>query len=122
MQQAVHRYVPEIRLLLEERLKLKGPSLTAQIGKVGRRLPKALIRDLRRIAEAETVAEAPKLAMQIDEADIAARAERVISHLKGIDPRQVMFDKVLFTTAKFSAVLIGLFIAAVWIAHARGLV
>lgn len=112
----------KISALLQERMRIKGKSLEGQIHKSGRRLPRKIKRAAQRVATASALAENPKLARQVDQTAVLADADRVIAHLVEIDPIEALKDKILITLAKFSAVLIIAVIAAIWIAHSRGMI
>ncbi|MEY1556514.1 hypothetical protein AB3Y40_12855 [Yoonia sp. R2331] len=118
----VTEYVETISTLMAERLRIKGASLAVQIRKSGRRLPRRIKRDATQVAKANSLIQNPKLARMVDDKAIARAAENVIAHLSEIDPNEVLKDKVLWALGKVSAVLIALFIAAVWYARSRGLV
>ncbi len=118
----VTEYVETISTLMAERLRIKGASLAVQIRKSGRRLPRRIKRDATQVAKANSLIQNPKLARMVDDKAIARAAENVIAHLSEIDPNEVLKDKVLWALGKVSAVLIALFIAAVWYARSRGMV
>ncbi len=118
----VTEYADKIRALMTERLRIKARSLEAQIHKSGRRLPRRVKRDASFIAKAEVLAQNPKLARMVDHAAVEKAADNVITHLLAIDPTEALKDRVLWTLGKASAVLIAVFIGAVWYAHANGMI
>ena len=122
MTDAIADHARQISELLETRMRIKGRSLDQQIHKSGRRLPRRIKRDAKRVAQAATLTQNPKLARMVDPAEVDGPAANVIAHLKGIDPHEVMKDRILITLAKIAAFVIVVFIAVVWFAHSRGLV
>ena len=112
----------EISGLLLEKLGLKGGSIGAQLSREARRLPYKVRRDLRRLAEAERMAQHPKLSRLIDRAEVSAAHRRARDFLKPIDPAQVRLTRILRKLAKWAGLLLLIFITAVWIAAERGLV
>ena len=91
--------VDDIRLLMEERLRIRARSLDQQLRKAGRLLPKAVQRDAHYLAQAGLLTQNPKLARMID----ATKAERayanVTTYLKAIEPGARRKDAVLRITA-----------------------
>ena len=78
----------EIGLLFEERLGLRGGSLDRQVRRAGRGLPRAIAREARYLAQAESLATNPRLWRQVDPARLQAAHRIVRDHLRGIDPRE----------------------------------
>ena len=85
------RSLPDINADLAELLRQKlgirrGVTLEAKLNKGGRLLPRAVRREARYLASAETRFAHPRLRRQIDPVRVM-KAERVIRrHLQGVDP------------------------------------
>ncbi|WP_147111190.1 hypothetical protein [Tateyamaria sp. syn59] len=62
-----------------------GKTLDASLRKTGRRLPRRLHAEARRIVDAQGLGGHPKLMRQVDGAALAAAEDRVVTYLKGID-------------------------------------
>ena len=120
--ETLQNQVDEISALLAEKLRAKGRTLDAQVRRAGRRLPKRLRSDIQALIEAQRVADHPKLGRQIDIAAISAGSERVIAHLKTIDPWERFKDRWLGILGAISLGLIVTFIVVVYVLWARGLV
>jgi flagellar biosynthesis/type III secretory pathway ATPase len=112
----------DLRRLFEDRLRIKGRSLEAQVAKAGRQLPKRVRADARYIAEAVTLRQNPKLARMIDESQIARARQNVVEHLEKINPNDRLKGRVLNWLGAISAFGITLFAVLVWVAVERGLV
>ena len=109
------RHIHEVSRLIEERLGLKGPTIRHQIAKLGRRsLPRTLRQDIAALAEAELLLTHPRLSRQVDATRVARRSELASAALKQIDPRAERITRLLRWLASVAAVLILIFIAAVW--------
>lgn len=115
-------YTGQVSTLLQSRLRIKGRTLARQVARLDRRVPKSVRRDAAYLARAETMTQHPKLALMINDSQVKRAGDNVVSHLEAIDPKAVMQDKILRTLAKFSALLIVIFVFAVWYAWDRGLV
>lgn len=114
------RKTARIRTLLEARLGLRGASLEQQASKVGRTLPRAVIRDLRTVVRADVAQGHPRLGRMVDTTPVALAADRVETHLKAIDPKERRKTMVLRKLAKWSALGIVVFMAGVWMLQAQG--
>ena len=114
------RKTARIRALLDARLGLRGPTLESQAAKVGRNLPRGVIRDLRAVVRADVAQGHPRLARMVDTAPVARAADRVEAHLKTIDAKERRKTLILRKLAKWSALGIIVFIAIVWTLRAQG--
>ena len=115
-------HVDEVRGLLQQRLHIKGRSLSHQVGKLGRRVPKRVRRDAEFLVRAETMTQHPKLAQMVDAKQLERSKTNLVTHLKSIDPKEVAKDKLLWVLAKVSFFVIAVFIAAVWFVWDRGMI
>lgn len=108
------RKTARIRTLLEQRLKLRGPTLEQQAGKVGRSLPRGVLRDLRAVVRADVAQGHPRLARMVDAKSVGLAADRVETYLRGVDPTQERITRLLRRLAVVAAAGICGFIAVVW--------
>lgn len=115
-------YVEQVSALLQERLRIKGRTLTRQVSKLGRRVPRKIKKDAAFLAQANALQEHPKLAQMVDQAQVVRAGDAVIAHLRSIDPRDVMIDKILRLLAKISALGIAIVIAVIWYLWDQGLI
>ena len=74
-----------LRTLLGEKFGLKRGSLARRIAKAGRRLPMGVRNDMAAVAEAEQMAQNPKLAIRLDPRKTHAAYERAAAFLQAID-------------------------------------
>lgn len=70
---------------MAKRLGLKRGSLSRRVAKAGRRLPAGVRNDIAIVAEAEKMAENPKLAIRLDPNATKSAYDRASAHLKAID-------------------------------------
>ena len=75
-------------------MRAKG-DLMQQIAQRQKRLPRALRADARKIAEAVPLLEHPKLSRQLDIDTLSLATDRVLGHLKQVDPRDRPWVKVV---------------------------
>lgn len=78
--------IDEVRGLLDERLRVRGQSLSRQLQRAGRLLPRRLRRDGRTLVEAQSLTGHPTLGMMLDRAQLGAAHRRLVTHLEAIDP------------------------------------
>lgn len=76
----------ELRALMAEKAEARGGSLRAQLARAGRGLPRAVRREGRFLAQAETMAQNPRTARLVDPRAAARAHDRVARHLRGLDP------------------------------------
>ena len=74
-----------LRELLGSRLGLRHGSLARRVAKAGRRLPAGVRNDIAAVAEAETMAQHPKLNRRLDPKITHAAYERAAAFLRAID-------------------------------------
>ena len=112
--------IDRLRSLLAQRLHLRAPTLSGQVAKVGRRVPRRIRRDLAVVARAEGMAQNPKLARQIDARQVAQAARNAAHHLETVDPTALRIDRVLRATLKVALLMLAVFIGTVWYLWAQG--
>lgn len=72
--------------LLEERLRIRGTGLADKLHKGGRLLPRKVRTAAEYLAQTATLAQNPKLLMQIDNGAVAEAYDVCLRHLGGVDP------------------------------------
>lgn len=114
--------VAEIRLLMEERLHIRGRDLEAQFRKAGRLLPRAIRREAEFLTQANLLIQNPKLARMIDAARARRAHQAIVRHLKSIDPKAERRGRILNFAAFVAFILLIVGIATVSVLYWRGLV
>lgn len=76
----------ELCTLFDEKLSLRRGTLQTRLNRAGRRLPARIRAQAQLVAEAETLADHPKLALRIDQVRVARAHAEVRAHLRSIDP------------------------------------
>ena len=99
-------HAEEVRLLIEDRLGIKGKTLERAVARAGRLLPKWAQRDARYLAQAEQLMGHPKLRLMVDEAKLTKARAALVEHLKSIDPAERRKTKLLGTLGVISFNLI----------------
>lgn len=64
---------------------VRGKSLDVALRRTGRRMPKRLRADARKIVDAQSFGGHPKLLRQVNDAELSAAEDRVLTFLDGID-------------------------------------
>lgn len=75
----------DLSQLLSDKLGVSGGSLSMQLHKARRLMPRHIRRDAKLLQEAEAMADNPRLAMVLDDPRYARAADMVEAHLKAID-------------------------------------
>ena len=98
----------QMQLLFSRRMRAKG-TLEQQVKRRGKRLPRKLRADARKIVSAAPMLEHPKLSQQIDVEGLESAADRLIGHLKQVDPRDRPWVKVVqvLSWVLFALVVVG---------------
>ena len=99
-------HAEEVRLLIEERLGIKGKTLERSVARAGRLLPKWAQRDARYLAQAEQLMGHPKLRLMVDETKLVKARAALVEHLKSVNPVERRKTKVLGTLGVISFNLI----------------
>ena len=81
-----HSRVAALETLMQTKLGVRGPSLSARFKRAGRRLPRRIQKAGRVISEAQTLSANPKLARMLDPKRLNAAFADVTTHLETIDP------------------------------------
>lgn len=115
-QDALTQQIEEVRRLMAERLRLRGATLEDQVRRARNLLPRALIREARYLAQAETLMRNPKLARMVDAEKTRDAHDRLAAHLMTVDPKERRKDRVLGILGglAFNLLLIGA-LAIIWL-------
>ena len=114
--------IDDLRDMMARRLRVRGRTFEAQVRKAGRSLPKAVRRDAVYLAQAEQLAQHPKLSMMVDAEKAAKAHSNVSTFLNGIDPRDRAKGRILNWLGSIAFVLIVAFVLAIWIMVDRGVI
>jgi hypothetical protein len=103
-----NKYADEVRRLIEQRLKIKGPTLEKALARAGRLLPQWAHREGRYLAQASQMMDHPKLRMMVDQTKLEKAHKALISHLKTIDPVERRKTRILgvFGVISFNLILV----------------
>lgn len=71
--------------LMEERLRVRGQGLSEKLRKGGRLLPRKVRAAAEVLAQGATMAQNPKLLLQVDQAAVAAAYDICVRHLGGVN-------------------------------------
>lgn len=71
--------------LMEERLRVRGQGLPDKLRKGGRLLPRKVRTAAEVLAQGATMAQNPKLLLQVDQAAVAAAYDTCVRHLGGVN-------------------------------------
>ena len=80
----IHAMTDRVAQLMEERLGIRGKDLADRLHRGGRLLPRTVRAAAGVLAEAQAMADSPKLSMRIDQAQIAAAYDTCLRHLSSL--------------------------------------
>ncbi|EAQ07933.1 hypothetical protein [Yoonia vestfoldensis] len=118
----IHKQVAEISALLRQKLGLRARTFQAQVHKARRFLPRALRRDLIYLAQAESLADNPKLQRMIDMPRLDAAHRNALAYLDQIDMKQRRWTAALNVAASIAFGLLLTAILVIVVLVQRGLV
>ena len=81
----IEAQIDSLKDLMAKRLGLRRGSLARRVAKAGRRLPVGVRNDIATLAEAETMAQNPRLAVRLDPTTTHGAYERSAAYLRAID-------------------------------------
>ncbi|MFN3662845.1 hypothetical protein [Yoonia sp.] len=118
----IHNMVEEIRALLEQRLGVRARTFEAQVRKARRYLPRALRRELIYFAQAQALADNPKLQRMINRPRLEAAHRKAAYFLKRVDITQRHRIGALGIAASIAFGLLVTAIVALVVVVQRGLI
>ncbi|WP_394179278.1 hypothetical protein [Yoonia maritima] len=122
MVHTIEQQVAEIRGLLETKLRVRGPSLAAQVRKAGRALPRAVRRDLAFMVQSADLVKNPKLARMVDP-QRAERAHRnTVAYLNTVDAREQRITAVINVAASIALAVLVTAAVVLYVLVQRGFV
>ncbi|MES2144584.1 MAG: hypothetical protein V4516_09505 [Pseudomonadota bacterium] len=81
---AIHAMTDRVAQLMEEKLAVRGKGLAAKLRRGGRLLPRQVRSAAQNLVQAADMANSPKLAMQVDNAQVAAAYDACLKHLSAL--------------------------------------
>lgn len=81
----IQQMADRVAQLMEERLRVKGRTLSDKLERGGQMLPRVVRAEARSLATFAEMAQNPKLLLQIDETRVAAAYDVCVRHLGGIN-------------------------------------
>ncbi|WP_019956182.1 hypothetical protein [Yoonia vestfoldensis] len=118
----IHTQVDEIGTLLDQKLGLRARTFEAQVRKARRFLPRALRRELIYLAQAEALADNPKLHRMIDRPRLDAAHRNALAYLDRIDVKQKRRTAALNVVASIAFGILVTAIVVIFVLVQRGLV
>jgi len=112
----------ELALLMAERLELRPAPFDRLVRKAAPHLPRGLRKQALMLAEAQAMAQHPRLAMTLDLSALARAAEDLRTHLRGIDVADRRYGRRLALAGRISANLIAVFVLVLAVLIWRGFV
>jgi hypothetical protein len=118
----IHMQVEEISALLDQKLGLRARRLETQVRKARRFLPRALRRELIYLAQAEALADNPKLHPMINRPRLDAAHRNAVAYLERIDLKERRRTAALSVAASIAFGLLVTVVLVITVLVQRGLV
>lgn len=111
-----------VSALLEQRLRVRGRSLSAQVRKAGRRLPRKVRVAAGRLGQAADLAQNPKLLGRVDQAEVARAFDICMDYLGKLDATGAKRSVWLGAAASVAFAMLVVIVMALGVIYWRGLV
>lgn len=118
----IHIKVDEIRALLDQKLGVRARTFEAQVRKARRYIPRNLRRELIYFAQAQALADNPKLQRMIDRARLDSAHRNAVSFLERVDLSQRRRTTALSIAASIAFGLLVTAIVVLVVVVQRGLI
>lgn len=112
---SIQQMADRVSGLLEEKLAVRGKTLSDRLRKAGRRLPSSVMTEARFLDTAALQAQNPKLLVQIDDERVAGAYDACVKYLTNLDrgaKRRAMLMGMASSIA-FSIFMVGVLVVAV---------
>lgn len=120
--ETIEAQAQDLRELLAKRLGLRSGSLAQRVVKAGRQLPVGVRNDIAAVAEAETMAQHPKIGRRMDPKSTLAAYERAAAFLQAIDVKDRRKGLLLSMLGSAAFSLLAVIALLVIVLRWRGLV
>lgn len=112
---SIQQMADRVAAMMEDRLGARGTGLSAKLARAGRRLPRKVRAAGEELAQAASMAQNPKLLLQIDQDAMSRAYDTCVKHLSGITPRSRRMDGIVAVVASiaFSMLVVALILIAV---------
>lgn len=118
----VQQMADRVAALLEERLRVKGDTLEAKLGRAGRRLPRRVRDAGAALAQATLMIRNPKLLRQVDDQTVATAYDICVRHLISVNPAAARSGLILDIAARIAFALLVVTVLLVTVMYWRGMV
>ena len=118
----VQQMADRVAALLEERLRIKGDTLEAKLGRAGRRLPRRVRDAGAALAQATLMIRNPKLLRQVDDQTVATAYDICVRHLISVNPAAARSGLILDIAARIAFALLVVTVLLVTVMYWRGMV
>lgn len=119
---SIQQMADRVATLIEERLKITGPSLEAKLQKAGSRLPRPVREAGEVLVSATQMAQSPKLIMQINDEAVAVAYDTCLRHLNTVDRAADRRNLILDMAARIAFALLAVAVLVVVVLIWRGFV
>lgn len=117
---SIQQMADRIGSLMEDRLGIRGRSLSDKLRKAGRLLPSAIRTEIGLVEQAARSAQSPKLMLRIDEGRVARAYDLSIRHLSRIDPTARRRDMLTGMANSVAFSLFAVILMVLGVLHWRG--
>ncbi len=122
MTMTMQQMVDDVRAGLQDRLRVRGRSLDAQIRKAGRLLPRRVRADAIYLAQGVGLVQNPKLAKMVDMGKARQAHRNVMAHLESVDIAAQRRNAALNLVASIAFALLATGVLLLFVLWQRGFI
>ena len=119
---SIQQMADRVSALLEQRLKVTGPTLEVRIKRTGSKLPRKIRDAAEALVQATQMADNPKLLMQIDYEAVAVAYDLCVRHLNSVNQAERRRGMLLDAAARIAFALLAVSVLVVVVLYWRGFV
>ncbi len=119
---SIQQMADRVSALLEQRLKVTGPTLEVRIKRTGSKLPRKIRDAAEALVQATQMADNPKLLMQIDYEAVAVAYDLCVRHLNSVNQAERRRGMLLDAAARIAFALLAVAVLVVVVLYWRGFV
>ena len=119
---SIQQMADRVSDLLEQRLKVTGPSLEVRLKRTGSKLPRKIRDAAEALVQATQMADNPKLLMQIDYEAVAVAYDLCVRHLNTVNRAERRRGMLLDAGARIAFALLAVGVLLVAVLYWRGYV
>lgn len=119
---SIQQMADRVAKLMDERLGAGGKTLSDKLKKAGRHLPRKVRSAADVLANAASMAQNPKLLLQIDHDAVSSAYDACVKHLMTVNPNKRRMDRLVGIAASVAFSVLAVVVLAIAVLRWRGFI